>query len=69
MLNNFDASGVHPIDVVKTRLQFQGELSNGVATGRKQYSGLLSSLVRIGKLEGLQGLYRGLVSAYALQVR
>ena len=59
--------GVHPVDVVKTRLQFQGELAG--TSGNKKYSGVLSSLVQIGRREGVAGLYRGLISAYALQVR
>jgi len=54
---------MHPVDVVKTKLQFQGE--NGSSSGK--YNGVFKSLIKIGKLEGLEGLYRGISAAYMLQ--
>jgi hypothetical protein len=59
-------SVMHPVDVVKSRLQIQGE--NGVGRG-KRYTGVVSSLVRIARSEGVRGLYRGLLPAYAMQFR
>eukprot|EP00668_Euglena_longa_P041223 GGOE01054263.1.p1 GENE.GGOE01054263.1~~GGOE01054263.1.p1 ORF type:complete len:317 (-),score=79.05 GGOE01054263.1:170-1081(-) len=54
---------MNPVDVVKTRLQFQGELGHQ----SRVYSGVLQSLAQIGRLEGLRGLYRGLSAAVMLQ--
>lgn len=62
-------SCMHPVDVVKTRLQFQGERGAIGSTGGKQYRGVFSSLLSIGRHEGLQGLYRGIIPAYGLQFR
>jgi len=54
---------MHPVDVVKTRLQLQGELgSSGGA-----YRGVFGSLLSIARSEGFQGLYRGILPAYCLQ--
>lgn len=54
---------VHPIDVVKTRLQVQGELGST----ERAYRGIFSSLGTIARREGARGLYRGLLPAYGLQ--
>ena len=54
----------NPIDVVKTRLQLQGELA---AAGGKAYTGIGQALLRISRKEGLRGLQRGLSAAYLLQ--
>jgi solute carrier family 25, member 34/35 len=53
----------HPIDVVKTRLQVQGELG----ANDRAYRGIVSSLGTIARREGTRGLYRGLLPAYGLQ--
>lgn len=68
---------MHPCDVVKTRLQFQGEggttttaaaRGNGPAGhGSKPYGGVVSSLATILRHEGVRGLYRGIAPAYGLQ--
>ena len=57
-------SCTHPIDVVKTRLQVQGEL--GAAD--RAYSGIAGSLSTILKKEGVRGLYRGLFPAYGAPI-
>ncbi|KNC87458.1 hypothetical protein SARC_00440 [Sphaeroforma arctica JP610] len=56
---------VHPIDVVKTRLQLQGEMASHSA---KQYTGITSSLINVAKHEGMAGLYKGLGAACMLQI-
>ena len=53
----------HPIDVVKTRLQVQGELG----ANDRAYRGIANSLTTIARREGTRGLYRGLLPAYGLQ--
>jgi len=68
---------VHPCDVVKTRLQFQGESAAAItiASGKSvvtpaaamPYRGVISSLRTILCHEGVRGLYRGITPAYGLQ--
>ncbi|KAJ9436335.1 Mitochondrial substrate carrier family protein ucpB [Diplonema papillatum] len=52
----------NPMDVVKTRLQLQGQGGKP-----KVYNGVSGALSRIWKEEGLRGLNRGLSAAYLLQ--
>jgi hypothetical protein len=62
---------VNPIEVVKTRLQLQGELceeKNKSAASRiygkeRKYKGFTRSVLHIIKEEGLVGLYKGIVPA------
>ncbi|KAJ1794752.1 hypothetical protein IW139_000147 [Coemansia sp. RSA 353] len=50
-----------PLDVVKTRLQYQGVLAEKYRqTGYRPYTGTISTLRRIVGEEGPRGLYRGL---------
>ncbi|KAI8919138.1 hypothetical protein PhCBS80983_g05999 [Powellomyces hirtus] len=67
----------NPWEVVKTRLQLQGELekrptavSKGAAqaTGPRPYPNALSALATIFRNEGLRGIQRGLAPAYIYQV-
>jgi hypothetical protein len=51
----------NPIDVIKIRLQLQSELAGAPAAGQQHYSGMLSGMVKIGRVEGIRGLYRGLI--------
>eukprot|EP00438_Fugacium_kawagutii_P026765 Skav216455 [mRNA] locus=scaffold50:716300:717188:- [translate_table: standard] len=53
----------NPVDVVKTRLQLQGELRSTTSA----YTGIGQAMLRIVRQEGLMGLQRGLVAAYLLQ--
>ena len=53
----------NPIDVVKTRMQLQGELKSASVA----YTGILQAMGRIFHREGLHGLQRGLSAAYLLQ--
>jgi solute carrier family 25 protein 34/35 len=55
----------NPWEVVKTRLQLQGELQ---AHAKKQYTNAFSAFVKIFKNEGISGLQRGLVPAYIYQI-
>lgn len=59
----------NPVDVVKTRLQLQGELATTAGAGGrdKAYRNVGQALVRIGASEGLRGLQRGLGAAWLLQ--
>lgn len=57
---------VNPIDVVKSRLQMQGEL--GADKPKQAYRGIVSAMVTIGQKEGLAGLYRGLPAAVLFQL-
>jgi len=54
----------NPVDVIKTRLQLQGELGSSSVSGQsneKHYRGFFRGLVQIVKDEKLRGLYKGLV--------
>ena len=46
----------NPIDVIKTRMQLQGQLGQG----RSPYSGVFDAFRQIGQREGWRGLQRGL---------
>jgi len=56
---------LHPVDVVKTRLQFQGELAK--TSNVKTYNSILGSIAAIFRHEGVLGLYRGIIPALLLQ--
>ncbi|SCV01580.1 LAME_0G17150g1_1 [Lachancea meyersii CBS 8951] len=55
----------NPIEVVKTRMQLQGEMS---AAGQKIYRNPLQALGVIFKHEGIRGLQKGLSCAYIYQI-
>ncbi|KAK9354573.1 mitochondrial carrier domain-containing protein [Lipomyces doorenjongii] len=57
----------NPIEIVKTRMQLQGELHARGET-KKVYTGLFQALRVIFKNEGIRGWQRGLGSAYVYQV-
>jgi hypothetical protein len=54
------ASIMFPIDVVKTRLQFQTDLMNRNNVIRKYYTSSYHAFISIIKDEGIRGLYKGL---------
>ncbi|KAI8808824.1 mitochondrial carrier domain-containing protein [Cladochytrium replicatum] len=61
----------NPFEVVKTRLQLQGEfLSAGGTSGAANtaYKGSFDALIKIFRNEGLRGIQRGLGPAYVYQV-
>lgn len=55
----------NPVDLVKTRMQLQGELSKG---GEKIYKNPLQALGKIYQMEGIRGLQKGLFAAYVYQI-
>ncbi|KAF8466508.1 oxaloacetate carrier [Gautieria morchelliformis] len=55
----------NPAEVVKTRLQLQGELAKG--GGKKVYNSAIDAFVKTWKNEGLRGVQRGLTPAYLYQ--
>ncbi|GAB5356297.1 hypothetical protein AAMO2058_000278700 [Amorphochlora amoebiformis] len=55
---------VNPVDVVKSRLQMQGELGST----KRAYNNVLSGILHVGRTEGIQGLYRGLGPAIWFQM-
>ncbi|ODQ46921.1 hypothetical protein PICMEDRAFT_72947 [Pichia membranifaciens NRRL Y-2026] len=56
----------NPIELVKTRMQLQGELSK--TKGPKVYKNPLQALVLIYKNEGIRGIQKGLACAYVYQL-
>lgn len=56
----------NPIELVKTRMQLQGELSK--TKGPKIYKNPIQALLLIYKNEGIKGIQKGLVCAYIYQL-
>lgn len=50
---------INPIEVVKIRLQIQGELQQKGVNVTKHYKGFIHGLATIAREEGLNGLYKG----------
>lgn len=48
----------YPTDLVKRRLQMKA------LNGMKSYNGIVDCVIRIGKEEGIQGYYKGLMACY-----
>ncbi|KAG9460802.1 hypothetical protein GDO78_019433 [Eleutherodactylus coqui] len=56
----------NPLEVVKTRLQLQGELrARGSYT--RHYRGVLQAMVAVGQADGLRGLQKGLTAGLLYQ--
>ena len=51
-------AGTFPIDTTKTRLQIQGQRSDG-APSRIRYRGMVHALLSISQEEGVKALYSG----------
>lgn len=60
--NSCGASVTNPIDVIKVRLQLQGELA-AAGSGPREYRSVLGGLAHIVRQEGLGGLFRGVAPA------
>lgn len=60
-------TATNPIELIKTRMQLQGELA---AKGQapRVYTGLFQGLSIITKHEGIRGIQRGLFAAYVYQI-
>ncbi|KAI0322992.1 oxaloacetate carrier [Amylostereum chailletii] len=56
----------NPAEVMKTRMQLQGELTKG--GGKKVYNNVLDCFAKTWRHEGLKGIQRGLPPAYAYQI-
>ncbi|KAI8585398.1 Mitochondrial oxaloacetate carrier protein [Geranomyces variabilis] len=64
----------NPFEVIKTRMQLQGELekrtpkASGAPVGPRPYPNAIAALKTIFRNEGLRGIQRGLAPAYIYQV-
>ncbi len=58
----------NPGDVLKTRIQLQGELM-AKGEGSRAYNGTLDAIVKTIKYDGVRGLQKGLGPGIAYQVR
>ncbi|KAF9914726.1 Mitochondrial oxaloacetate carrier protein [Lobosporangium transversale] len=58
----------NPAEVIKTRLQLQGELMRQAPGTTKIYTNFAQAFVHIAKYEGIRGLQRGLGCAYMYQI-
>ncbi|XP_003228295.2 solute carrier family 25 member 34 isoform X2 [Anolis carolinensis] len=56
----------NPLEVVKTRLQLQGEL-RARGSYPRHYRGVLQALVAVGRADGLRGLQKGLAAGLLYQ--
>lgn len=63
----FAVTLTNPLEVVKTRLQLQGELASRSQAPRV-YTGVFQALGVIGRHEGVRGLQKGLITAYIYQI-
>ena len=63
----FAVTVTNPLEVVKTRLQLQGELASKTQV-KRVYTGVFQALGVIAKNEGIRGLQRGLLTAYSYQI-
>lgn len=61
----FAVTVTNPLEVVKTRLQLQGELASRSQV-KRVYTGVFQALGVIGRNEGLKGLQRGLLTAVCM---
>ncbi|KAF9182978.1 Mitochondrial oxaloacetate carrier protein [Haplosporangium sp. Z 767] len=57
----------NPAEVIKTRLQLQGELMKQAPGSHRIYTNFAQALVHILRHEGIRGIQRGLGSAYLYQ--
>lgn len=55
---------VNPIDVIKSRIQMQGELG----AGKRVYTGIFSGLTTVARNEGMKALYKGIAPAIMFQM-
>ncbi|KAF9947288.1 Mitochondrial oxaloacetate carrier protein [Mortierella alpina] len=58
----------NPAEVIKTRLQLQGELTRQVPGSKRIYTNFAQAFVHILRHEGVRGIQRGLGSAYMYQI-
>ncbi|KAI1291506.1 Mitochondrial oxaloacetate carrier protein [Mortierella claussenii] len=58
----------NPAEVIKTRLQLQGELMRQAPGSTRTYTNFAQAFAHIAKHEGIRGLQRGLGCAYMYQI-
>ncbi|KAF9126939.1 Mitochondrial oxaloacetate carrier protein [Linnemannia schmuckeri] len=58
----------NPAEVIKTRLQLQGELTRQVPGSQRIYTNFGQAMVHIFRYEGIRGIQRGLGCAYMYQL-
>ncbi|KAG0049837.1 Mitochondrial oxaloacetate carrier protein, partial [Linnemannia elongata] len=58
----------NPAEVIKTRLQLQGELTRQVPGSQRIYTNFGQAMVHILRYEGIRGIQRGLGCAYMYQL-
>ena len=51
-----------PLDVVKTRIQTQGDMWSGGAVKRRKYTGMIDAIRSIGRTEGMSAFSRGMAA-------
>ncbi|XP_078498714.1 solute carrier family 25 member 34 [Lissotriton helveticus] len=56
----------NPLEVIKTRLQLQGELRSR-GSYQRHYRGVLQAMVAVGRADGLRGLQKGLTAGLLYQ--
>lgn len=61
----FAVTATNPIELVKTRMQLQGELST---TNQQVYKNPVQAMVKIFRNEGIVSLQKGLLAAYVYQI-
>ncbi|CAH1113566.1 unnamed protein product [Psylliodes chrysocephalus] len=65
VLAAFNAEFVtYPLDLIKTRLQIQGEQSKNGKLGQTPYRGMFKTAIGIGKEEGIGRLWQGVHAAF-----
>jgi hypothetical protein len=58
----------NPAEVIKTRLQLQGEMKASIADGAPRYTGVGDAVVKIARHEGIAALQKGLGAGMIYQV-
>lgn len=58
----------NPIELIKTRMQLQGELRKTSKTSAKMYKNPMQAFMVIYKMEGIRGLQQGLMCGYYYQL-
>lgn len=63
MASMMGATTTNPMDVIKVRMQLEGELQNQQAVKNRKYANMYSGFRHIIATEGIRGLYKGLTAS------